>query len=994
MIGKNEIQSIFISILIFAGYSHIPLAGEKPLQVSFEKRGNSFVIASRGNVCRIWVSSDDFPGVKRTANDLQSDIESVTGLKPTIIFDNPVGSRDLIIAGTIGHSPLIDTLVKRGKIQVDDISGKWESFVIQTIDKPFKGVGKALVIAGSDKRGTIYGIYEISRAIGVSPWYWWSDVVPMHHDKVFVPAGRYVQGEPSVKYRGIFLNDEAPALTNWVAWKYGMVKPSEKPPVPAGVANYGHEFYSRIFELLLRLKGNYLWPAMWSNAFNEDDTLNPHLADEYGIVMGTSHQEPMLRAQQEWDRRYRQTLGHWNYSKHAEILHDFWREGIRRNRSFESIITMGLRGADDTEMAPGGPEANIKVLEGIIDVQRKILAEEVDPDVSKVPQLWCLYKEIQDYYNAGLRVPDDITLLWAEDNWGNIRRLPTKDERNRSGGSGIYYHFDYHGGPRSYQWINTNPVSKIWDQMSLAKEYGADRIWIVNVGHFKGYELPLEYFLSMSWDTDRFNGHNIGEFTEKWAAEQFGKTYARDIAFILSSYTRFNGRRKPELLSPFTYSLTDYHEAEKVVDDYKYLVGKAEEINAELPAGLRDAYYQLVLFPVKASALVNELYYAAGKNALYASQGRAATNDMADTVEALFKADTSLMGYYNHKFAGGKWNHFMDQTHLGYLSWNDPPINSLRALSLKRISLPEKAEMSIAIEGSTETWPGSSQKAVLPEIDNFSMRERYIDIFNKGREQFSYSCQTDKPWILLYRRNGIVDKETRLQVLIDWSSVPEGRNEGNITIRGAGGETSVGLIAFKRSGPENEKFSGYIESEGCVSIEAEHYSKKSDCKNSCWEKIEGYGKTLSAMRATNMPDSAPLTPGVNSPCLEYDMYMFDSDTVSVKLTMSPSLNFMPGKDVRIGVSFDEQTPQIVTVVPGDYNAQNGNHDWEKSVADNARYISTKHILSHRGKHTLKIWMTDQGVVLEKIVVDAGGVKPSYLGPPESVNFNSEVLVGW
>ena len=296
------------------------------------------------------------------------------------------------------------------------------------------------------------------------------------------------------------------------------------------MANYNRQFYTNLFELILRLKGNYLWPAMWNNAFNEDDPENSRFADEYGIVMGTSHQEPMLRAQKEWDRRYQKTLGSWNYAKNPDVLENFWREGIRRNKDYESLITIGLRGANDTEMAPGGPEANMALLAKIVEVQRKIIAEEMNPDVTKVPQLWCLYKEVQDFYNAGMRVPDDVTLLWAEDNWGNVRRLPTAEERKRSGGAGVYYHFDYHGGPRSYQWINTSPIAKIWDQMSLAKQYGADRIWIVNVGHFKGYEFPLEYFMNLAWDTSRWTNDNLNEFTRLWAEREFGPAHAKDIA--------------------------------------------------------------------------------------------------------------------------------------------------------------------------------------------------------------------------------------------------------------------------------------------------------------------------------------------------------------------------------------------------------------------------------------------------------------------------------
>jgi hypothetical protein len=983
---RTFLRYIVLTILaiIFIAQDALCMADDT-LAVVFSRHSRSdFLISSAGKQAGMLVSNDDYPGVIRAFTDLGSDIKKVTGDLPILTFNIPGHCKELIIAGTIGKSPLIESLVKRKKLNVDDISGKWESFIIETVDSPFPGIKKALVIAGSDKRGTIYGIYELSGKIGVSPWYWWADVTPIHRNALCVLPCRYVQGEPSVRYRGIFLNDEAPALTNWVAWKFGMVKPSVNPPVPAGVANYGHEFYSRIFELILRLKGNYLWPAMWNNAFNEDDTLNPVLADEYGIVMGTSHQEPMLRAQKEWDRRYRNTLGYWNYSKHSEILNDFWREGIRRNKNFESIITMGLRGANDTEMAPGGPEANIKMLEGIINTQRGILAEEMNPDVTKIPQLWCLYKEVQDYYNAGLRVPDDITMLWAEDNWGNIRRLPTKDERNRSGGAGIYYHFDYHGGPRSYQWLNTNTVSKIWDQMSLAKEYGADRIWIVNVGHFRGYELPLEYFMSLAWDTEKHNGENITSFTKKWAAEQFGPEYAGEIADILSSYTRFNSRRKPELLSPSTYSLVNYHEAENVVNDYNKLVERAVAIDNKLSTELHDAFYQLVLFPVRASALVNELYYFAGRNALYAKQGRSATNDMADTTEILFRQDTTLMGYYNRTFAGGKWNHFMDQTHLGYLNWADPPFNSLRAISLKRIVVSYKAEMGIMAEGTEEC--GTGKKIVLPYFDFIDGGpDRSIDIFNKGKETFNYTAESDKPWIKISNPTGVVDKGTRLWVNINWSSVPEGKNEGNIIIRGAGREVYVGVIAMNRMPSGKAELNDFFESGGYVSINAEHFSKKIDAGSSHWDIIEGYGKTQSAMRATSLPDAPPATPETDSPCLEYNMYLFTADTVSVQLTLSPSLNFIPGRNIRVAVSFDTEKPQYITVVPGNYKAQNGNADWEKCVADNARYVTSKHIINTIGQHTLKIWMIDPGVVMEKIVVNTGGVRPSYLGPPESYN---------
>lgn len=951
--------------------------------VSTQKAGSAFTLASSGSSAALVISSDDWPGVIRACTDLQTDIGSVTGSTPKMIFDKPPRKKEIVIAGTIGKSRIIENLIRKGKINVDDISGKWECYLIQTVTDPFPGVKKALVIAGSDKRGTIYGIYEVSKQIGVSPWYWWADAPVRKSSELFVTPGRRVYGEPSVRYRGIFLNDEYPALTRWVQYKYGTVTPSGSPPVPPGVANYGSEFYSHLFELILRLKGNYLWPAMWNNAFNEDDTLNPELADEYGIVMGTTHQEPMLRAQKEWDRRYKETLGSWSWTSHSDTLIKFWREGIVRNKDYESILTVGLRGADDTEMGPGGPAANIAKLEKIVDVQRRLIAEELNPDVTKVPQLWCLYKEVLDYYNEGLRVPEDVTLLWAEDNWGNVRRLPSSDERLRTGGAGVYYHFDYHGGPRSYQWINTNPIPKIWDQMSLAKQYGADRIWIVNVGHFKGYEFPMEYFLSLAWDTKSHGGDDLLEYTRKWCAREFGPDHANAIADIISKYTKFNGRRKPELLSPFTYSMTDYREAEWVVNEYNALAARAEEIQNELPEEIHDAFYDLVLFPVKASALVNELYVTAGKNALYASQGRALTNEMAQRTEVLFQADTGLMGYYNRTFAGGKWNHFMDQAHLGYTNWADPPFNSLRAIKLSRLEVPEAASMGVAVEGSDKSWPGEKTLPSLPQFDIFNRQERYIEVFNKGTEPFEYSVTTDNPWIILSHAGGEVKGEQRIGIRVDWEMLTYGTHEASITVHGTGSEVKVGLSAFNPAVPQAATLKGFVEAEGCVSIEAEHYTDLKNTEERYWQRIGGYGRTLSAMRATAVTDAQPAIPGKDSPCLEYQMYLFTTGEFETILHVAPSLNFLPDRDFKIGISFDDEAPQVITVVPKEFNAQNGNREWEKTVMDNTRYVKAALSISEAGYHTLKIWMVDPGIVLEKIVLDTGGVKPSYLGPPES-----------
>jgi hypothetical protein len=963
----------FLAFIALVSFSPKVFALGESNYVDAAASAGSFPLVAE-NAAEILVDTNDWSGVVRAANDLAADVNRVTGRSPAISNRVNSNSKNVVIIGTIGKSEFIDRLAREKKIDLAEISGKWESFFVQVVPKPFPGIASALVICGSDKRGTTYGIYDVSEHIGVSPWYYWADVPTRHQERLFVKAGKFVQGPPSVKYRGLFLNDEAPDLSNWVKFKFGTV------PGYTNVANYGRGFYTNLFELMLRIRANYLWPAMWNNAFNEDDPENPRLADEYGIVMGTSHQEPMLRAQKEWDRSLQKKYGNWNYNNTNQqpVLQEFWREGIRRNKNFESIITLGLRAENDS-----GAPIGKNLTEQIVGVQRKILAEEMNPDLTRVPQMWCLYKEVQDFYNQGLRVPDDVTLLWAEDNWGDVRRLPGADERNRSGGAGVYYHFDYHGGPRSYQWLNTSPISKIWDQLSLAKQYGADRIWIVNVGHFKGYEFPLEFFMHLAWDTGKWTNDQLDDYTRLWAEREFGPAHASEIADIITAYTKFNGRRKPELLDPNTYSLVNYNEAEKVVGDFQSLVEQAQKLNAKLPPESRDAFYELVLFPTKASADLNSLYLLAAKNALYARQGRASANDYATRARELFQAQTNLMNYFNQTFAGGKWNHFMDQPYIGYRSWNEPPRNTLAAIPLREIELPDAAALGVSIEGSASAWPAETNDAVLPPFDVFNQQTRDIDIFNKGRAPLNNcSVTANMPWIQLDAPRATIEKDEPIQVSVDWSKAPQGTSTGEVKISGAGTNVTVKLTAFNPAEPTRNSLQGFVEGDGCVSVEAEHYTAANKFGANRWIKIPDYGHTLSAMRSDG-PVETQTTPGKDAPCLEYKMYLFTTGKVEVESTGGPTLNFIPGRALRYAVSFDDEAPQTITIVPADFKAQNGNREWEESVKNNCRHVKSTHTIDHVGYHTLKIWMVDPAVILEKIVVNTGGVRRSYLGPPES-----------
>jgi len=942
----------FLLLTFSAQYS---LALGQPRYVESTSAPSSFRLVDQGVAAKLYVDGGDYPGVVRAAHDLQADIFRVSGCNALLNNDGKSLFGEVVLIGTIGKSRLIDQLVREHKIDVSQIDGKWESTLIQVVPHPLPGVVRGLVIAGSDKRGTIYGIYDLSEQIGVSPWYWWADVPVEHKDALYVKAGRWVEGEPAVKYRGIFLNDEAPSLTGWANEKFG---------------GLNHQFYEKVFELLLRLKANFLWPAMWNNAFNEDDPLNPKLADEYGIVMGTSHHEPMLRAQQEWKRH---GTGPWNYTTNAKTLDAFWDEGIERNENYESVITLGMRGDGDMPMAEND---DIALLEKIVAEQRKIIARHRTPTVASDPQVWALYKEVQGYYEKGMRVPDDVTLLWSDDNWGNIRRLPTTEERKRSGGAGIYYHFDYVGDPRSYKWLNTYSITKIWEQMNLAYTYGANRIWIVNVGDLKPMEFPIEFFLNLARDPNRWSKENLQEFTELWAKREFGQEHGAEIADIVLKYTQYNGRRKPEQLEPDTFSLVNYQEADRVTSEWKSLTERAEQIYQQLPEDKRDAFFELVLYPTKASAIVNELYITVGKNHLYAAQGRASTNDLANDAQALFAADATLSDEYNHKLAHGKWDHMMDQTHLGYTFWNEPPLNAMPAIT--RVQPAPGPRMAVAVEGSPFAASGNSDLLALPAFDVFNRQTRFIDVFNRGTDPFEFAASVDQPWIKLNRTRGTVAREERLLVTLDWSAVPEGANTGAITIAQNGGATvSVCVQALHPSMPTHDSLDGFVEGNHYVSIEAEHFTAKTSAGAVHWDKIPGFGETLSGMTVfpVTAPSAEPPQPG---PTLEYRMYLFEGGKLNVEAIVAPTLGFVPGRGLRFAISFDDQPPQVVDAL-----AHNSQKDWEQAVSDGVRKVTSALTVNGQGYHTLKFRMVDPGVVLEKLVVSQGPLQPSYLGPPES-----------
>ena len=541
------------ALLNFLFFINIAFAADR--FVVFQQSPDYFPVISNGVPCSILTDSNEEKGIQMAIKNLQKDIAQVSGNRPEILNISN-GDRQTIIIGS-NESPFIKALFKTGKLEKEELNGKKEKYIIRTIDKPLEGIDRALVIAGSDKRGTIYGIYELSEQIGVSPWYWWADVPVVKQKNVYVIPGSYTDGEPAVTYRGIFLNDEAPCLTGWVKQTYG--------------TNYGdHRFYARIFELILRLKGNLVWPAMWAWAFYADDPLNSKTADEMGIIIGTSHHEPMARNHQEWANK-RKEYGAWDYTTNQKMLDRFFREGIERRQGTEDIVTIGMRGDGDAAMSE---DINVKLLERIVKNQRKIIEKVTGRPAKEIPQIWALYKEVMDYYDKGMRVPDDVIMLLCDDNWGNVRRLPNEKERKHPGGWGMYYHVDYVGAPRNSKWINVTPIQNMWEQLQLTYNYGVDKLWVLNVGDLKPMEYPITLFLDMAWNPRQYNAGNLLEHPRRFCAQQFGEDQADEAMRILNLYSKYNGRVTGEMLDRNTYNL-ETGEWKQVSDEYLKLEAEA-----------------------------------------------------------------------------------------------------------------------------------------------------------------------------------------------------------------------------------------------------------------------------------------------------------------------------------------------------------------------------------------------------------------------------------
>ncbi|KAK0611766.1 hypothetical protein B0T14DRAFT_571629 [Immersiella caudata] len=1010
--------------------------------ISINGTAGAFQIAG-GPVSKgqILVSDNDYWGVIRAAGDLAVDFGRVTGINYTLsdgktsspaakytyrpvnnmnntfytttgvanfsgpAFADPSPSDVVIIAGTIGKSTIIDSLIAAGKIDVSAIKGKWESFTSQLVENPVNGTAKALVIAGSDPRGSIYGIYDISEQIGVSPWYFWTDTPPKQSKNHFVIKDKKVQGPPSVKYRGFFLNDEQPALTNWVATHF--------PDTPYG-AGYGVEFHKLIFEVLLRLRANYLWPTLWASMFEVDDPGNQPLADAYEIVLGTSHTEPLMRAQNEFGKFYQ---GPWAYNLNNKTIDDYFRFGIQRAKPYarNSLWTVGMRGTGDTAIEGLGVEHIVEMLQTLVKNQRQLMSEGLGvSDISTVPQAWCLYKEVMSYLDHGLIVPDDVTLLWADDNWGNNRRLPLLSEKNRHGGAGIYYHFDYVGDVRDYKWINTIQLSKTAEQMHMAYSRGADRIWIVNVGDMKALELPINHFFDLAYDTKRWGVDSTAEWTRLWATREFSPAYAAEISEVVQTYSMYASRRKFELVEPYVYSVINYNEGDAVLKQWSDLVAAAQAIYDKLPAELQPTFFQTILQPTLAGDIVHRINIGGAKQNLYAGQKRNSANDMINYVLSVSDEDWALTERWD-ALLGGKWKHFMDQTHLGYDGyWQQPMRNTLPSMIHVQTHFPSLAgHVGIGVEGSNATvqgddkyHPNSNNNLAVPSIDPYAP-PRYFEIFTRGTKECEWQATPWQPWIKLSQYNGTVGakgSDTRVFVTVDWAAAPPAPYAATINInvttpcRGLdryGFRLPMVQVPVANRAVPSTFTAGYVESDGYVSIPGPAYQAVvpavKPTTNASYHIFKNYGRTSSAVGL--IPQNLEKLALESAPALEYNLYLFSNTTANVSLYLSPILNYLGDAtpiEYAVALYPSDSTPPNPTFVRPVGPSQGGNmpDGWGQSVADSVwgrvgNYTKSSFKVASAGAYTLRVWALMPGVIVQKVIVDLGGVRPSFFGPPES-----------
>lgn len=978
---KHLILMLSALVAVSAGHAQVAVHEKSP------ETKYAFTLASPRQTAAILYDASDAAVVKRAAELFAADVEAVTGRRPQVT--SATGETGpAVIVGTVGGSALIRRLSEAGKIDTAPLEGAWERYLIQTVANPLPGIRKALVIAGSDRLGAAYGLFTLSELIGVSPWYWWADVPVKKHAALHVDAPPTYSQTPSVRYRGIFLNDEDWGLTPWASQTF---EPER--------GNIGPRTYAKVCELLLRLKANYLAPAMHpvSTSFNQIPE-NKLVADTFAIVMGSTHCEPLLlNTASEWDT---QTMGPWNYDKNKEGINRVLTQRVRENSPYENVYTLALRGLHDGAMSTTLPmHEKVRMLQQALLDQRQILAENIDRPVETVPQAFTPYKEVLEIYSNGLELPDDVTIVWPDDNYGYMKRLSGVREQRRTGRSGVYYHVSYLGVPHSYLWFSTTPPSLMYEELRKAYDTTADRLWLLNCGDLKGSEMQVSLFLDMAWDIGRFTADNVVTYPARWLAGIFGEAYYDRLEAMTREHLRLAFPRKPEYmgwgyhwnrfdhnceqLTDTDFSFTNYDEAPRRLEAYRKLGARAEALLHEIGDEARPAFYQLVYYPLRGAELMNRMTLGGQRNRWYARQGRAATNAVRDEVQRCYDSLQVITRGYN-SLLGGKWNHMMSmrQNYDGVSAYfNLPHLATHDAAGAPRL----------ALQVAGEDVTGARAFHALPAFDNYLRRTYPVEIYNRGGGTLAWTAHASEPWVVLSKSAGKTADEERITVGIDWEKAPSGNAVPAQIVFRAGEQSEKVLVSlFNPTAPSRAELRGiYVENNGCVSIPAAGCHRVRENDRIKITAVEDLGIEGPALQLGDPTAPLQIFRSRDVPCAEYDFYAFDAGSVDVYTYVLPTFPLHADRDFRIGENTNTDTKYSVQIDDGALATPSSSHVeysqvWFESVLRNcAVNKSTLHI-DKPGRHTLRIRVGDPGIVLQKIVLDFGGMKRSYLGPQSTL----------
>lgn len=984
-------MSIFKSVLL--GGMLLLSSSVALAQVSLSQNSsgpNVFSLVGKKDKACVYYDAQDFEVVKTTAGLFANDVKEVSGQILGVATTKETPQKNCIIVGTLGHNEWIDQMIAKKKLDVEPLKNRWESYLVQLVRNPLPGVDKALVIVGSDRRGAAYGLLSVSRTIGVSPWYWWADAPIVKKDQLHLKVDKYISKEPTVKYRGIFINDEDWGLYRW-----------SKRNFEKEVGNFGPRTYAKICELLLRLQANYLCPAMHdaSMAFHRIPE-NRVVADRFAIIMGSSHCEPLLfNTASEWKR---DKMGEWDYINNKKGVDSVLNARVKECAPFENVYTLALRGLHDRAMNASNDMGDRKdMLQEALMAQRQMLIDAIGKPGEEIPQAFTPYKEVLDVYDEGLELPDDVTIIWPDDNYGYMKRLSSPKEQKRSGRSGVYYHSSYLGKPHDHLWMNTVSPTLMYEELRKAYDATADRIWLLNAGDIKSCEFAVDYFLTMAFDIDAFNFERAANYRTEWLCGMLGDQYRNEYQDVVNSFYKLAFARKPEFMgwgyqwttdkhgrernTDTDFSLTNYREVDNRLNEYRRIGSIVEKILNNMSDEKQKAcFYQSLYYPVKGCELLNRMILDGQRNRWYSIQQRALTKELEKSAKACYDSLEIITNGYN-SLLGGKWNHVMTMKQGFAAAYFELP-------KLRDVELAPTASLGVMAEGEA-VLKGLQSFHSLPCFNTYLRQSYYVDVFNKGATPLKWKAAVTNDWILVSKKSGETATEDRIEVSIDWAKVPAGeRILGTLDITSDRGEKeSVYISVFNPTSPSlAEMDTLFVENNGYVSIDAASFHRKVENDAIKMIIIPNLGCENTAVQLGNPIAPAQRTAGRNTPRLEYDFYTFEQGSVDVYTYVLPTFPISKDRgyagheatnvETKYGVCIDEGPVMTPSTSSFEY-AQ----IWYESVLKNCRINKTTLHIDKPGKHTVKIICGDAGTVLQKVVLDFGGMKRSYMGPQPTRN---------